>query len=110
MNTDGETSCQLLFQNLCKNRLNLVAADVRRLTLKNQKSIKASSRRLLLLRTGTFEHTSNSSASAGERYNDSTAFSSRPSKVAGAQNGSTSRVVLTARYCRINGASARLLP
>ena len=26
------------------------------------------------------------------------------------QNGSTSRVVLTGRYCRINGASARLLP
>ena len=26
------------------------------------------------------------------------------------QNGSTSRVVLTGRYCRINDASARLLP
>jgi hypothetical protein len=26
------------------------------------------------------------------------------------QNGSTSRVVLIGRYCRINGASARLLP
>jgi len=26
------------------------------------------------------------------------------------QNGSTSRVVLTGRYCRINGDSARLLP
>ncbi len=26
------------------------------------------------------------------------------------QNGSTSRVVLMGRYCRISGASARLLP
>src|ERR1019366_1096596 len=62
---------------------NPVAADVRRLKLKNQKLIRTSSLRLLPLQAHATSPISNSS---------------------------TSRVVLIGRYCRINGASTRLLP